>query len=182
MSIDYQLRKDALKNWEPSSAQRAAVARVAEAFGFTADELYSRARPQQLARARQVACWLLRRRFPHLSYPMIGKVMAGRDHSTVIYACRQVEAWRERDERFREVTDALMEGVPPPVVLAGVQMDAEALARFEARVELERRESGVPEEERAENDDARRACAQAAGSKLLLAALQREHPDLCGAA
>ena len=43
----------------------------------------------------------------------IGKMLGGRDHSTVIYGARQCAAWRDNDEDYRAKTDALVGQNPP---------------------------------------------------------------------
>lgn len=43
-----------------------------------------------LVAARQLTAYALRRYFG-LSYPRIGRLLGGRDHTTIIHACRSVE-------------------------------------------------------------------------------------------
>jgi chromosomal replication initiator protein len=57
-------------------------------FSISRDELLSRSRVQRLAWPRHVAMYLSRELTDH-SLPMIGREFGGRDHSTVLNACRR---------------------------------------------------------------------------------------------
>lgn len=47
-------------------------------------------RSRDLVYARWVAFWLCRD-LTHASYPMIGRMFGGRDHTTILYGCRKIE-------------------------------------------------------------------------------------------
>jgi chromosomal replication initiator protein len=49
----------------------------------------------------------LMRHLTDLSLVEIGRVFGGRDHSTVIHACRQVALRIQTDESFRDIVNAL---------------------------------------------------------------------------
>ena len=66
-------------------------AAVAAGYGVTVAELNSDARAKRLLHARHVAMFLSRR-LTGRSYPQIGRRFGDRDHSTVIHACRRIEA------------------------------------------------------------------------------------------
>jgi chromosomal replication initiator protein len=57
-------------------------------FSVTREELLSRSRAQRLAWPRHVAIYLARELTDH-SLPVIGREFGGRDHSTVLNACRR---------------------------------------------------------------------------------------------
>ncbi len=57
-------------------------------FSITREELLSRSRAERLAWPRHVAMYLARELTDH-SLPVIGREFAGRDHSTVLNACRR---------------------------------------------------------------------------------------------
>lgn len=63
---------------------------VAMAHGITFKALIGRPRPPHLIKARQHAMWEMRENTT-LSLPHIGKILGGRDHSTVIHGIRQHE-------------------------------------------------------------------------------------------
>jgi chromosomal replication initiator protein len=60
-------------------------------FSVTREELLSRSRAQRLAWPRHVAIYLSRELTDH-SLPVIGREFSGRDHSTVLNACKRVSA------------------------------------------------------------------------------------------
>jgi chromosomal replication initiator protein len=61
---------------------------VAEAFGLTREELLSPSRAARFAWPRQVAMYLAREH-THATLPAIGRSFGGRDHSTVLHACKR---------------------------------------------------------------------------------------------
>jgi chromosomal replication initiator protein len=61
---------------------------VAEAFGVTREELLSPSRTARVAWPRQVAMYLAREH-THETLPAIGRHFGGRDHSTVLHACKR---------------------------------------------------------------------------------------------
>jgi chromosomal replication initiator protein len=61
---------------------------VAEAFDLTREELLSPSRTARVAWPRQVAMYLAREH-THETLPAIGRQFGGRDHSTVLHACKR---------------------------------------------------------------------------------------------
>jgi chromosomal replication initiator protein len=61
---------------------------VAEAFGLSCDELLSASRAARITWPRQVAMYLAREH-THETLPAIGRSFGGRDHTTVLHACRR---------------------------------------------------------------------------------------------
>ncbi len=73
---------------------------VAEATDMTVDQLKSKRRTQDLARARQIAMYLSRE-MTGASLNQIGRAYGGRDHSTVAHACQKIGKDMRDDPRFR---------------------------------------------------------------------------------
>jgi len=69
-------------------------------YDFSVDQIKSKRRTQDLARARQVAMHLARE-LTDASLNQIGRAFGGRDHSTVSHACQTIAKLAERDPRFR---------------------------------------------------------------------------------
>lgn len=69
---------------------------VAEYFGISVKELVGKKRLRTIARPRQIAM-ALTREFTGDSFPDIGQAFGGRDHTTVIHACEQIEKLRQTD-------------------------------------------------------------------------------------
>ena len=64
--------------------------KVAEFYGARPSDMTSKRRNQSVARPRQIAIWLCRK-LTNLSLPEIGQSFGGRNHTTVLHACREVE-------------------------------------------------------------------------------------------
>ena len=83
---------------------------AAETFGFTVDELLSHDRRPALAWARQVAMYLAREQTGE-TLPAIGRRFGGRNHTTVMHACKRTAERIARDpeafEAVRSLTDRL---------------------------------------------------------------------------
>jgi chromosomal replication initiator protein len=75
-------------------------------FGITAEELLSSARSPRVAWPRQVAMYLARE-MTGASLPMIGREFGGRDHTTVLHACRRASARLSTDDDSREAVEKL---------------------------------------------------------------------------
>lgn len=86
----------------PDTVQRA----VAKAFGVSADEIQNDSRRKDLVAARHVAMYLCRELTPY-SGVAIGKAFGGRDHATVIHACKKVESRMNEDPAFRDTVNRL---------------------------------------------------------------------------
>ena len=75
---------------------------VCEHHGVTIDQLKSKRRTQDLALARQTAMYLARE-IVGATLTQIGRAFGGRDHTTVMHACKKIKAMSEKDPRFRGV-------------------------------------------------------------------------------
>ena len=74
---------------------------VAEYYKIRVADLLSKRRNRSIARPRQVAMALSKDLTNH-SLPEIGDAFGGRDHTTVIHACRKVAALKASDTRLKE--------------------------------------------------------------------------------
>jgi len=90
---------------------------TAEAFGITRDDLLSPSRTARLAWPRQVAMYLAREHTAE-TLPAIGQRFGGRNHTTVLHACRRAAARLADDpEAFdfvRRLTERLTRSPIPP--------------------------------------------------------------------
>jgi chromosomal replication initiator protein len=94
---------------QPTSSGRdvaGIVKRVAAAFGVTAKELLGPSRLRRVMVPRQVAMYLARG-LCGLSLPRLGAAFGGRDHTTVLHACRKVEADMAGDDMLAGVVRQL---------------------------------------------------------------------------
>jgi chromosomal replication initiator protein len=74
---------------------------VAEYYKIRIADLLSKRRNRSVARPRQVAMALSKELTNH-SLPEIGDAFGGRDHTTVLHACRRVKELRETERRIAE--------------------------------------------------------------------------------
>lgn len=86
--------------------QERVIRRTCRLFGVTRMDLYSARRGRELATARQFAMHWIKRLTP-LSYPQIGRMFGGRDHTTALHAVR---AWPGKRDRARAMIAAAREG------------------------------------------------------------------------
>jgi chromosomal replication initiator protein len=100
-----ELAQEVLASLYPRSAEPGRSARTVseiqaatcELFGLSAQELLSSARTQRVAWPRQLAMYLARE-LTEESLPAIGRHFGGRDHTTVMHACRRTSARIASDE------------------------------------------------------------------------------------
>lgn len=78
----------------------------AEFYGLDLREFLSLQRARRVARPRQVAMYLARK-FTTRSLPEIGRRFGGKDHTTVLHACRRVEALCNEDPLFKQEVEFL---------------------------------------------------------------------------
>ncbi|MCY7388297.1 MAG: chromosomal replication initiator protein DnaA [Burkholderiales bacterium] len=81
---------------------------VADYYKIKVSEMYSKKRVRSLARPRQVAMALAKELTP-MSLPEIGEAFGGRDHTTVLHACRKVRELVEADQMIARDHSLLMQ-------------------------------------------------------------------------
>jgi chromosomal replication initiator protein len=87
-------------------------AAVGAHFGVSAQELLSSSRSARIAWPRQLAMYLARE-LTDESLPAIGRHFGGRDHTTVMYACRRAGARIDDDAAVREAVEKLRATLAP---------------------------------------------------------------------
>ena len=104
-SITLDFAKDALKDLIALQDRLVSVDNiqktVAEYYKIRVADLLSPKRSRSIARPRQAAMALAKELTNH-SLPEIGQFFGGRDHTTVLHACRKVVELRESDNKFAE--------------------------------------------------------------------------------
>ncbi len=109
--ITVELAKEVLKN-TISDRERVITIddiqrEVANSFHIKVSELKSKKRTKSLVLPRQISMYMCRELI-NLSFPEIGKHFGGKDHTTVIHACKQVERIKERDPVTKEKIESIM--------------------------------------------------------------------------
>ena len=80
---------------------------VADYYQMRVVELLSKRRSRSIARPRQMAMTLAKELTEH-SLPEIGDAFGGRDHTTVLHACRTIRDFRETDGKLRQDWEKLV--------------------------------------------------------------------------
>lgn len=103
--IDVDLVKESLKDLLASQDKQVSLSNiqrtVAEYYTIKVADLNSRRRNRSVARPRQVAMALAKELTNH-SLPEIGDSFGGRDHTTVLHACRKIKELRETSSDMHE--------------------------------------------------------------------------------
>ena len=103
--IDIPLVKDALKDLFVISAKMVSIDNiqktVAEYYNIKLSDLLSKRRSRSITRPRQLAMALTKRLTNH-SLPEIGEAFNGRDHTTVIHACKKIKELRVENSSLEE--------------------------------------------------------------------------------
>jgi chromosomal replication initiator protein len=73
-------------------------------------DLKSKRRSKTLVHPRQIAMYLCRE-LTDASYPEIGRLFGGKDHTTIMHACRQITKAKESDGALNQTLDGLKEKI-----------------------------------------------------------------------
>ncbi len=103
--ITLEFAKDALKDLLALQDKQVSIENiqktVAEYYKMRVADLLSKRRNRSVARPRQLAMTLAKELTNH-SLPEIGDAFGGRDHTTVIHACRKIAELRKIEDRLNE--------------------------------------------------------------------------------
>lgn len=114
-SLTADLAREVLQGLYPSAPERSRPRRTVaeiqratcELFGISGDELTSSLRTPRLTWPRQLAMYLARE-LTGQSLPAIGRQFGGRDHTTVLHACKRTAQRIEADPGSREAVERLL--------------------------------------------------------------------------
>ncbi|MEJ5211112.1 MAG: chromosomal replication initiator protein DnaA [Burkholderiales bacterium] len=111
-SITVDLAKEALKDLLAVQTRQISIENiqktVADYYKIKVAEMYSKKRSRVVARPRQIAM-ALAKELTQLSLPDIGDAFGGRDHTTVLHACRRIEELRSQDPTLNRDFALLMQ-------------------------------------------------------------------------
>ena len=123
VAVAQQVLADHIARMDPVVHNSEIVSVTAEFFGISVSDIHSAKKDRTISLARSFAMYL-NRRFTKMSFPEIGRAMGGKNHATVILACRKVEnhlkdnsdlKWRTqngwRNVSAKDVLDALIEKI-----------------------------------------------------------------------
>ncbi|MEO6148125.1 MAG: helix-turn-helix domain-containing protein, partial [Sulfuriferula sp.] len=99
-NITLDLVKESLKDLLAVQSRQVSIENiqktVADFYKIKVVEMYSKKRTRSLVRPRQMAMSLAKE-LTSLSLPDIGEAFGGRDHTTVLHACRKIIELKEQD-------------------------------------------------------------------------------------
>jgi len=108
--VTLELAEEVLSHYVDAEPDRLSPERilsiVSERFAVKPEALAGKRRTRSIALPRQVAMFLLRQ-LTDLSLTEIGRMLGGRDHTTVMYACTKVSALAAADTAFAEKVNGL---------------------------------------------------------------------------
>jgi len=112
VSID--LAKEVLKDFLDQKERVVTIEkiqkRVSEHFNVRVGDLKSKKRTQSIVFPRQIAMYLCRK-LTEKSLPEIGKSFGGKDHTTVIHSCRNIESKIKADPDFGKALQKISEDI-----------------------------------------------------------------------
>ena len=104
-AITLEFTKEALKDLLSLQAKLVTIENiqktVADYYKVRLADLLSKRRSRSVARPRQVAMALSKELTTH-SLPEIGDAFGGRDHTTVLHACKRIKELRDLEQRMKE--------------------------------------------------------------------------------
>ena len=83
---------------------------VARHFGLTGDDIRSSKRNSNISKARQIAIFAVRD-ITNMSMNLIGEEFGGRDHSTIVYALKQIEKNMEKDPKLKATVNDIIKNI-----------------------------------------------------------------------
>jgi chromosomal replication initiator protein len=76
------------------------ITTVCKHFGLENSAIHTKSRKREVVQARQIAMYLAKEK-TDFSTSKIGKLIGGKDHATVLHACKTVKSQCEVDKTFR---------------------------------------------------------------------------------
>lgn len=111
-AINLDLAKEALKDLLAVQNRQVSLDNiqktVADYYKIKVAEMFSPKRSRNVARPRQLAM-ALAKELTHLSYPELGDAFGGRDHTTVLHACRKIAELRNSDAAINRDFEILLQ-------------------------------------------------------------------------
>ena len=113
--INIELAAEAIQDIVNADTQRSVtpayiVDIVADHFGLTPQEIYSKNRSNNVAYPRQIAMYMCRE-YLYMAYNDIGKAIGGKDHSTVMHAVTKIKEDLKNDHTLQNALNVLVKKI-----------------------------------------------------------------------
>ncbi len=109
--IDLEVTKEVLKELVSEEERPLTVDNimkvVSEYLNIRLSDMKAKKRTKEVSHARQIAMYICKK-LTNLSLSEIGRNFGGKDHATVIYACKQVEDKIKEDEQVQKVVESII--------------------------------------------------------------------------
>ena len=105
-----KILKDIIQDTEKPLTAEMVQKTVCDFYNLKISDLKAKRRTRDIALPRQVAMYLSKQ-VTAASLSDIGKAFGGKDHSTVLYACKQMEERRSKDETFNRMIESLLQKI-----------------------------------------------------------------------
>lgn len=83
---------------------------LSETFNISIEELKSSSRRREISLARQIGMYVMRQ-YTDLSFPRIGQVFGGKDHTTVLYSCEKINQLQQNDQQIAQKISQLSDRI-----------------------------------------------------------------------
>ncbi|WP_034619536.1 chromosomal replication initiator protein DnaA [Chitinibacter tainanensis] len=111
-AITVDSAKEALRDILASGSRQVSVENiqktVADFYKIKVADMHSKKRTRDIARPRQLAM-ALTKELTQMSLPAIGDAFGGRDHTTVLHACRTIQDFRQTDQELAHQYGVLLQ-------------------------------------------------------------------------
>jgi chromosomal replication initiator protein len=88
---------------------------VCKYFNLDKSLIHTKSRKQEIVQARQITMYLAKK-LTEYSYAHIGKIVGGKDHATVVHACKTVKDQIEINKTYRATVEAIEESLKRRIV------------------------------------------------------------------
>ena len=108
ISLTKEVLRDCLQRDGGPTGLQQILERVADEFGISSSELKTKHRSKNIVLPRQVAMYVTRQ-LTDASLPEIAKFFGGRDHTTILYACKKIKFSLEKNRDLKQRVDRVIQ-------------------------------------------------------------------------
>lgn len=105
-----QVLKDFIKTEEKDYNPEDIIKTISKIFNVKASDLKGKRKSNSIVLPRQIAMYVLRKK-TSLSFPEIGQLFGGRDHSTVIYSINKIDNLLLEEKKIKNVVEEVLKKI-----------------------------------------------------------------------
>lgn len=103
-----QILASVINNKKKGLTPKKVILLVSEFYNVSSDDLFKQSRRQEYVKPRQIAMFLVRQELK-ASFPSIGELFGGRDHTTVMHAVEKIEKLITEKESIKQEVDLILD-------------------------------------------------------------------------